>query len=100
VLADAVLNSRIPPGSVAYIDLDPVTNTPRAWAGRPPPTALAPVTVTGHDCGVDGEVLVTRLDQVAGSFPGGGVSQDGGGWAEGEAEVYVLASRGLEEDES
>jgi hypothetical protein len=116
VLAEAVLHGVVPKGSLAYIDLDPATGEPRCWAGRPSYQTsdpldvmheLSSVTVRGHDCGVDGEVLVAQL---RGGFPGGysggyddeqggGGGAGAGGGAGTEQEVLVLASGGFEEDE-
>ncbi|KAI8463034.1 MAG: ClpD chaperone, Hsp100 family [Monoraphidium minutum] len=104
VLADALLIGRVPKGTLAYVDLDPVTRAPRCWAGRPGAAELTPVHVAGHDCGVDGEVLVTGLPPPALGFPGGAGAEgpyggalagDGGGDG---GEVYVLASGFEEED--
>jgi len=104
VLADAVLHGHIPKGSLAWMDLDPSTRAPRCWAGRPAAANLVPhITRASPGELIPGEddSLVTQLRVGAGGFMGGGFDGGDGGGEDvaASAEVYVLASGGVEDEE-
>ncbi|KAI8465710.1 MAG: ClpD chaperone, Hsp100 family [Monoraphidium minutum] len=113
VLADAVLHGRIPAGGLAYVDIDPATGAPAVFATRAGAGAGARVGSPdvmhelaaglgprkGAGSGNGGGLGDPRLD---GGFPAGGdggYDDDRARVGGGGAEVLVLASGALEDEE-
>jgi hypothetical protein len=96
VLADAVLHGAVPKGGTAFIELDPSTNAPRVWPGRPAPVDLLCPPLDGRSSadrtvGADEDELMPRPGG-PGSFPAGAAGAEGG-----VGSVYVLASGGFDD---
>jgi ATP-dependent Clp protease ATP-binding subunit ClpC len=99
ILADAMLHKDVVPGDIAFMDLSRRTGEPVCQAKKPGDAlelleAADPEEFTvvraGHDCGVNGEVLLAHAAT-------GGSRTPGGIGGEGNSRAWVLATGGLED---
>lgn len=99
VLADCMLHKAVQSGDIAFMELSRRTGEPVCVARQPgdPLELVEPeepeeftVVRAGHDCGLNGEVLLQHAMDGGGSRPTGG-SSDGG------RQAWVLATGGFED---
>jgi hypothetical protein len=104
VLADCMLHKAVVAGDTAFMELSRRTGEPvcvARKAGEPlelteaeeGPLEEFTVVRAGHDCGVNGEVLLQHVADGGGSRVGGGA----GGSSDGGKPAWVLATGGLED---
>lgn len=106
VLADCMLHKAVQSGDIAFMELSRRTGEPVCVARKPGeplelteaeeggPLEEFTVVRAGHDCGVNGEVLLQHVADGGGSRVGGGGGAAGG---EGSKPAWVLATGGLED---
>jgi hypothetical protein len=107
VLADCMLHKAVQAGDTAFMELSRRTGEPVCVArkdGQPlelteaeegGPMEEFTVVRAGHDCGVNGEVLLQHVADGGGSRPGVGAGAGGG--ADAARPAWVLATGGLED---